>query len=53
MHFPPVVEIYTPERVGEFFLNSAMDREGCLKALKDVEQMGIDPDPIDHLRGPD
>jgi hypothetical protein len=53
VHFPPVVEIYTPERLAEFFLNNAMDREGYLKAREDVERRGIDPDSIRHLRGPD
>jgi hypothetical protein len=53
VHFPPVVEIYAPERLAEFFLNNAMDREGYLKARKDVERRGIDPDRIDHIRWPD
>ena len=50
---PVDVEIYTPERLAEFFLNNVMDKEGYLEARKDVEQMGIDPDSIDHIRWPD
>ncbi|WP_263353967.1 AbrB/MazE/SpoVT family DNA-binding domain-containing protein [Acidicapsa acidisoli] len=46
------VEIYTPERLAEFFLNNAMDDEDYLDARKEVEAMGIDPDSIDHLRWP-
>jgi AbrB family looped-hinge helix DNA binding protein len=47
---PVDVEIYTPERLAEFFLNNAMDKEDYLEARKEVEAMGIDPDSIDHLR---
>jgi AbrB family looped-hinge helix DNA binding protein len=50
---PVDVEIYTPERLAEFFLNNVMDKEGYLEARKDVEKMGIDPDSIDHIRWPD
>lgn len=49
---PVEVEIYTPERLAEFFLNNAMDEEDYLEARKEVEAMGIDPDTIDHLRWP-
>jgi AbrB family looped-hinge helix DNA binding protein len=49
---PVEVEIYTPERLAEFFLNNAMDKEDYLEARKEVEAMGIDPDSIDHLRWP-
>ncbi len=48
----PEVEIYTPERLAEFFLNNAMDRDDYLDARKQVTEMGIDPDSIDHLRWP-
>jgi len=47
---PMEVEIYTPERLAEFFLNNAMDKVDYLEARKEVESMGIDPDTIDHLR---
>jgi bifunctional DNA-binding transcriptional regulator/antitoxin component of YhaV-PrlF toxin-antitoxin module len=50
---PVDVEIYTPERLAEFFLNNVLTRAGYLEARKDVEQMGIDPDSIDHIRWPD
>jgi AbrB family looped-hinge helix DNA binding protein len=49
---PVDVEIYTPERLAEFFLNNAMDREDYIGARKEVEAMGINPDSIDHLRWP-
>ena len=49
---PIDVEVYTPERLAEFFLNNAMDEEDYLVARKDVEAMGIDPDSIDHLHWP-
>ena len=47
------VEIYTPERLAEFFMNNVLTKEGYLEARKDVEQMGIDPDLIDHIRWPE
>ena len=50
---PVDVEIYTPERLAEFFLNNVMTKEGYLEARKDVEEMGIDPDSIDHIRWPE
>ena len=40
------VEIYTPERLAEFFLNNAMDQQDYLDARKEVQSMGIDPDKI-------
>ena len=49
---PVEVEIYTPERLAEFFLNNAMDKEDYLDARKEVEAMGIDPDSIDHIHWP-
>ena len=50
---PAEVEIYTPERLAEFFLNNVMTKEGYLEARRDVEKMGIDPDSIDHIRWPE
>jgi bifunctional DNA-binding transcriptional regulator/antitoxin component of YhaV-PrlF toxin-antitoxin module len=50
---PAEVEIYTPERLAEFFLNNVLTKEGYLEARKDVEQMGIDPDLINHIRWPE
>jgi len=49
---PVEVEIYTPARLAEFFLNNAMDKDDYLEARKEVEAMGIDPDAIDHMRWP-
>jgi AbrB family looped-hinge helix DNA binding protein len=49
---PVDAEIYTSERLAEFFLNNVM-REGYLEARQDVEQMGINPDSIDHFRWPE
>jgi AbrB family looped-hinge helix DNA binding protein len=49
---PIDVEVYTPERLAEFFLNNAMDTEDYLEARKEVVAMGIDPDSIDHQRWP-
>ena len=50
---PVDVEIYTPERLAEFFLNNVLTKEGYLEARKDVEKMGINPDSIDHIRWPE
>ena len=50
---PVEAEIYTPERLAEFFLNNVLTKEGYLEARKDVELMGINPDSIDHLRWPE
>lgn len=47
---PVEVEIYTPERLAEFFLNNAMDKDDYLSARKEVEKLGLDPDSIDHFR---
>ena len=49
---PVDVEVYTPERLAEFFLNNVMDKEDYIDARKEVEAMGINPDTIDHLRWP-
>lgn len=50
---PPEVETYTPERLAEFFLNNVLTKEGYLEARKDVAQMGINPDSIDHIGWPE
>jgi AbrB family looped-hinge helix DNA binding protein len=49
---PVEVEVYTPERLAEFFLNNAMDKEDYLEARHEVEAMGIDPDTINHASWP-
>lgn len=46
----PEIEIYTPERLAEFFLNNVMTKDGYEEARQDVMAMGIDPDTIDHYR---
>ncbi|MGO9777883.1 MAG: AbrB/MazE/SpoVT family DNA-binding domain-containing protein [Terracidiphilus sp.] len=50
---PVDIEIYTPKRLAEFFLNNVMDKESYLEARKDVEKMGINPGSIDHIPWPD
>jgi len=49
---PVDVEIYTPQRLAEFFLNNSMDREDYLEARKEVESLGINPDTIEHRHWP-
>lgn len=46
------VEIYTPERLAEFFLNNAIDKQDYLEARKEMESTEIDPDSIPHRRWP-
>jgi AbrB family looped-hinge helix DNA binding protein len=50
---PVETEIYTPERLAEFFLNNVLTKAGYLEARKDVKKMGINPDSIDHIRWPE
>jgi AbrB family looped-hinge helix DNA binding protein len=44
------VEIYTPERRAEFLLSNAIDEEEYQEVLKEVRQMGLNPDTIPHYR---
>lgn len=44
------VEIYTPERRAEFFLNSAYDADSYQWAVAEVRALGLDPDAIAHER---
>jgi len=46
------VEIYTPERKAEFFLNNAVTKADYRWALKEVRRMGLDPDKIGHDKPP-
>ncbi len=46
------VEIYTPERKAEFILMSAVDEDDYQAARKEVREMGLNPDQIEHLRPP-
>jgi AbrB family looped-hinge helix DNA binding protein len=42
------VEIYTPLRKAEFFLNNAITREDYDQACEDIRAMGLDPKNIPH-----
>jgi AbrB family looped-hinge helix DNA binding protein len=42
------VEIYTPERKAEFFLNNAVTKEDYDAACEDIRAMGLDPAKIPH-----
>ncbi len=44
------IEIYTPERKAEFFLNNAVTKEDYAWAVKQVEAMGLDPKHIPHKK---
>ncbi len=44
------VEIYTLERKAEFLLSNAVDEQEYQEALKEVRQMGLDPEVIPHYR---
>ncbi len=44
------IEMYTPERVAEFLLGSAVDKPSYAKAVAAVRQMGLDPTKIDHVK---
>jgi AbrB family looped-hinge helix DNA binding protein len=44
------VEIYTPERIAEFLLTSALDDEEYQQVRQEVRDMGLDPDAIPHLK---
>ncbi|MGH2559910.1 MAG: AbrB/MazE/SpoVT family DNA-binding domain-containing protein [Thermomicrobiales bacterium] len=44
------VEIYTPERIAEFLLSNAMDKDDYESAAEEVRRMGLDPESIDHYR---
>ena len=44
------IEMYTPERVAEFLLGSAVDKPSYAEAVAAVRQMGLDPAKIDHIK---
>lgn len=46
------VEMYSPKRVAEFLLGSAVDDESRAEAEAEVRRMGLDPDKIDHFKPP-
>jgi AbrB family looped-hinge helix DNA binding protein len=43
-------EPYTPERVAEFLLGSAVDAESYADAVAEVRRMGLDPERIEHFK---
>jgi AbrB family looped-hinge helix DNA binding protein len=44
------IESYSPERRAEFLLSNAIDDEDYARAREAVQEMGIDPDSIEHHR---
>ena len=42
------VEIYTPGRKAQFLLINAVDAADYAEAVREVRQMGLDPDTIPH-----
>lgn len=44
------VETYSPERIAEFLLSNAVDKEDYTNAVVRVRSMGLDPDAIPHTR---
>ena len=44
------IEIYTPERKGEFLLNNAITSEDYAIAVEQVREMGLNPEQIPHKR---
>jgi AbrB family looped-hinge helix DNA binding protein len=43
-------ERYSPKRVAEFLLGSAVDVASYREALAEVRRMGLDPEKIDHFK---
>jgi len=44
------IEIYTPERKAEFLLNNAITPDDYSAAVKQVREMGLDPEKIPHKK---
>ncbi len=42
------LEAYTPQRQAEFLLNNAVDLQDYQWAVREVRNMGLDPDTIPH-----
>jgi len=42
------VEIYSPERKAEFFLNNTTTLKEYAEAVKKIREMGLDPETIPH-----
>jgi AbrB family looped-hinge helix DNA binding protein len=46
------LEVYSPRRKAEFLLANAVGARDYARAVKEVRQMGLDPDAIPHQRPP-
>ncbi len=46
------IEMYTPERVAEFLLGSAVDEASYAEAVAAVRKLGLDPKTIEHVKLP-
>ena len=44
------IESYSPERRAEFLLSNAVGEDDYARAREAVEEMGLDPDSIEHHR---
>lgn len=44
------IEVYSSERRAEFLLSNAIDEDDYAQAREAVQEMGIDPDSIEHHR---
>lgn len=44
------IEKYTPERKAEFLLNNAVTAEDYEQAVKEIRDMGLDPENILHKK---
>ena len=42
------LETYSPERRAEFLLNNAVDRDDYARAVREVRDLGVDPEGIAH-----
>src|SRR5215510_7561781 len=46
------IEIYTPERKAQFLLMNAVDAVDYAEAVREVRNMGLEPDTIPHDKPP-
>ena len=46
------VEVYTPERKAQFLLMNAVGAADYAEAVREVRNMGLDPDTIPHDKPP-
>lgn len=47
---PAEGEEYTPKRIAQFLLSSAIDKEDYDAACQEVRRLGLNPSQIDHVR---